>query len=138
MFKLITAILSLTFASANNEICEDHYYDKSPYLHKMTGKEYNEIIMQGDTFVTNKRHILLFKQESMYFCSTLKENFEMLVGDYPDDELMIHYIDAQEEEALKLGYWAYFVPTVYVIDNTDMRAYILPALEIVHDYDTFK
>ena len=49
---------------------------------------------------------------------------------------MVHYIDATEEEALKLTFWSYFVPTVYVLD-TDSKAYILPALEMVHDFDTF-
>ena len=106
----------------------------------MTGKIYGETIVQdmGDsnTFVTNKRHIFLFKLESMYHCSSIKEGLERIMGEYNDDQLMVHYIDADEEEALKLSYWTYFVPTLYVID-TDGYAYILPVMEIIHDYDTF-
>ena len=101
MFYVIILALCFSFASADNEVCEDQYYEKSPYLHRMTSEEYEEHIQQGNTFIsTTKRHIILFKLESMYFCSTLKENLEMLVGEYPDDELMVHYVDVSEEEAL--------------------------------------
>ena len=50
--------------------------------------------------------------------------------------MQINYIDAIEEEDLKLSYWTYFVPTIYTID-TDGRAYILSTMNMVHDFDTW-
>lgn len=53
-------------------------------------------------------------------------NLDKLGEAYSSDDLQINIIDVNEDEELKLTFWAYLVPSMYIIDNVTESAYFFP------------
>jgi hypothetical protein len=51
--------------------------------------------------------------------------------------LQINYIDTAESENLKLTFWSYYVPVIYIID-TDGRAYHINSIHFIDEFKEFQ
>jgi hypothetical protein len=74
----------------------------------------------------------------MYLCREIFDILKAISQEYTSNELQINIIDIEEEENLKLSYWGYFVPAIYIIDNTTESAYLYPTRHFVLDAQGFR
>jgi len=63
----------------------------------------------------------------------LVDNLDKLGEAFSSDDLQINIIDVNEDEDLKLTFWAYLVPAMYIIDNVTESAIFFPTRYVLSD-----